>query len=88
MPKFIDMTGRQCGWLTVIEYAWSKNGAHWLCKCKCGNKSIARGIDLRQGNTTSCGCKLVRNRFKLRSNPGRKRFQKTERFEDLEDISW
>lgn len=28
----------------------------WLCKCKCGNDFIARGSDIRTGNTKSCGC--------------------------------
>lgn len=32
----------------------SQQGRHFLCLCKCGNKSPVRGIDLRQGRSTRC----------------------------------
>lgn len=58
-PQRIDMTGKRCGLLTVIEYAGydrSYGQAKWRCKCHCGNETIVGGTDLRTGNTKSCGC--------------------------------
>ena len=28
----------------------------WLCRCDCGGEIIAKGTNLRNGGTTSCGC--------------------------------
>lgn len=57
MSKFIDLTGKIFGRLTVISKNGSKNGKLlWKCKCKCGNIKIVPGIYLTQENTTSCGC--------------------------------
>jgi hypothetical protein len=57
--KFIDLTGRIFGRLTVIERTensenWDK--VRWLCECSCGNKKIVHGSALLAGLTTSCGC--------------------------------
>lgn len=57
-PKLINLTGQKFGKLTVIEYAGS-NSSHnalWLCLCDCGNRIIANGKLLKNGNTSSCGC--------------------------------
>lgn len=49
--------GNTYNYLTVIDYAYSKNNmAYWKCKCKCGNEIIVAGIYLRSNNTKSCGC--------------------------------
>lgn len=29
---------------------------YWLCKCDCGKEHVARGDQLKSGNTQSCGC--------------------------------
>lgn len=57
-PNFIDMTGKRCGRLSVIEGAGTnaQNAAIWLCVCDCGNTSIVGGTQLRSGHTKSCGC--------------------------------
>jgi hypothetical protein len=54
----IDITGQRFGKLTAIkEHHQGIQGRwHWLCKCDCGNKVIILGINLRNGNTKSCGC--------------------------------
>jgi len=53
----IDMTGRCCGKLTVIERNGRKSGEPvWLCKCDCGNETRVPGSRLRRGETRSCGC--------------------------------
>lgn len=47
-------------------------GMRWLCRCLCGNITVARTKDLRNGNTTSCGCLRLET---LRSEGGRGRAQ-------------
>lgn len=60
MPKhnFVDLTGKTFGRLLVL--ARSASNEHglvmWGCRCSCGQKKDVRGIDLRRGTTTSCGC--------------------------------
>lgn len=59
MPKFIDLTGKTFGHLTVLENLGKLNGAKeysWRCQCDCGQETIVKGISLRSGNTKSCGC--------------------------------
>lgn len=57
-PRLKDERGNIYGLLTVVEEAASKtHGAHWLCKCECGNTTIAAGSHLRQGRVASCGCR-------------------------------
>ncbi|MEK0286579.1 hypothetical protein [Caldifermentibacillus hisashii] len=53
-----DLTGQKFGKLTVLERAGkTKNdNALWLCKCDCGNTTVAMGTSLRRGDTISCGC--------------------------------
>lgn len=53
-----DMTGMRFGRLVVLhEDGRDKNRrVFWKCKCDCGNEVTVRGSDLRNGNTTSCGC--------------------------------
>ena len=56
--RFIDLTGKRFGRLTVIK-EFGKDDANrlrWLCKCDCGNEHITRGENLRSGKTNSCGC--------------------------------
>lgn len=61
-PK-LNLTTRQFGKLTVIEWAGSWNQAnYWVCQCECGNPDynpvIAFTGSLTSGNTTSCGCTI------------------------------
>jgi len=56
-----DISGMRFGRLVVQSRAGSAkthNGtvALWLCLCDCGTSKVIRGISLRQGSTTSCGC--------------------------------
>jgi very-short-patch-repair endonuclease len=50
--------GNHYGFLTVLERAENRrqDTAAWLCQCKCGNKKIVSGEDLRKGVVNSCGC--------------------------------
>lgn len=62
MGKFIDLTGKKFGKLTVIKMAddhissKGKKEKQWLCHCDCGNDAIIRGSYLRSGQKESCGC--------------------------------
>lgn len=57
MGAFIDLTGETFGRLTVVSRGENR-GKHvrWICKCECGNESLAATTSLRSGDTTSCGC--------------------------------
>lgn len=52
-----DLTGRKFGRLTVIERAPNKGRKTcWLCRCDCGNTTIVIADNIKNGQTTSCGC--------------------------------
>ena len=63
---FIDLTGKRFGRLVVVKRVGnappspsmkSKVGPiQYLCKCDCGNTTIATGGNLRSGCKRSCGC--------------------------------
>lgn len=59
MGKFIDMTGKQFGKLTVIARAENSNSgkARWKCLCSCGVEKTICGEHLRSGAIKSCGCR-------------------------------
>ena len=54
MGKFIELTGKTFGRLTVISR--SSGGTFWLCLCSCGRKATIQGSQMRKGMTKSCGC--------------------------------
>lgn len=62
-----DLTGDVYGMLAVISraddevYPSGRKERRWLCVCECGNRKIVRGVNLRSGATSSCGC-LCRQR--------------------------
>lgn len=57
--RITDLTGKKFGRWTVIKRVnpFSRvNGYKWLCKCDCGTIRKVRGLGLRNGTSTSCGC--------------------------------
>lgn len=49
--------GNRYGMLTVLRpYSSDHSGRWWLCRCDCGTEVVVRGMQLRNGNTRSCGC--------------------------------
>lgn len=62
-PARMNEVGSKYGYLLVLELAEppggyeTSNSLHWKCKCDCGNFSIVRGTELRNGRIKSCGCK-------------------------------
>lgn len=53
-----DLTNQRFGKLVVISRVenTSNGKAKWLCRCDCGNNTIACGVNLKNGHTKSCGC--------------------------------
>lgn len=52
------LPGDRFGLLTVLHSAPSiGNGARYTCRCDCGGTITTHGFSLRNGATTSCGCK-------------------------------
>lgn len=80
--KIIDETGKRYGRLTVIGRVTSTSstsrGAHWHCKCDCGNETITRGATLRSGTSISCGC-YARERTTERNSGDRNHMKKKTR---------
>jgi len=60
----IDLTGQRFGKLTALRrgkterYEGRTNSTivYWLCRCDCGVHKEIRGLSLRSGGSTSCGC--------------------------------
>ena len=60
MAKMIDLTNKRFGSLTVKSFVGivgNNPHNHWKCICDCGNETISNGGNLRNGVSTSCGCK-------------------------------
>lgn len=59
--RFIDLTGKRYGMLTVIGFAGTKNNnCMWNCKCDCGQFKTVSTNKLSMGKTSSCGCKKIK----------------------------
>lgn len=57
-PNVQNLANHRFGRLTVLRLTERRQsgGVVWLCACECGNACMARGCDLKSGNTKSCGC--------------------------------
>ena len=60
MSKFVDLTGKRFGRLTVIKRKKTDdtNRTYWICKCDCGNTKTVEAYALKIGRTKSQGKKL------------------------------
>lgn len=62
MTKYVDLTGKKYGRLTVLEKdkphitSGGKSICYWICKCDCGTIKSISSQKLRKGTTVSCGC--------------------------------
>lgn len=54
-----DLTGRVFGEWTVIEYS---GNLRWKCRCSCGTVKDVLAQNLKNGRSTSCGCKAIEKR--------------------------
>ena len=57
MGRFIDLTGKEFGRLTVIRRVENKGDAiMYSCSCSCGNTKDVASSNLKSGKIKSCGC--------------------------------
>ena len=58
MSKFIDLTGNRYNHLVVISREENAKGgvSRWKCLCDCGNYTIVRAGNLKNGSVKTCGC--------------------------------
>lgn len=56
--KAVDLAGQKFGRLTVLYRLnnYHSRYSYWLCLCDCGNFVEARGCNLKNNHTKSCGC--------------------------------
>lgn len=61
--KLVDRTGQRYGKLVVIEQAGRDKlkKVLWKCKCDCGKEVIVVSGSLTTGNSTSCGCGIIKH---------------------------
>jgi hypothetical protein len=56
MGKFQDLSGKKYFRLLVIERDKKRSGVFWTCICDCGNTKSVSSLNLKSGNSKSCGC--------------------------------
>lgn len=62
MGKFIDLTGKKFGELTVISQAEHHNGrVQWNCECDCGESRKVGTKELRNGEIDKCKNCVIRH---------------------------
>jgi hypothetical protein len=54
----VDLAGQRFGRLLVLETIWNGSNARVRCVCDCGREVTALAYNVRNGNTSSCGCRL------------------------------
>lgn len=61
MGSFVDLAGKRFGRLTVISPDGKSNSGQikWKAICDCGRTKVVNGSNLRNGHTTSCGCRAA-----------------------------
>jgi hypothetical protein len=66
LGRVTDLTGKVFGRLRVLSFAGRNRWrcALWLCECRCGQRKIVLGANLRKRirGVVSCGCVLHRQR--------------------------
>lgn len=71
MPPRKDITGQRFGQLTVIEFSEGGKNSKWRCKCDCGNEKVVTYINLKTGNSITCGASIHREGLTLEDLTGR-----------------
>ena len=54
----IDESKNKYGSLLVVEMVLKNKVTFCKCECECGKVVFLKGVDLRFGNNTSCGCRI------------------------------
>lgn len=52
----MELQGVRFGRLTVLRRVEGTKRVAWACACDCGNEVVRAQVDLRRGDTKSCGC--------------------------------
>ncbi|MCW6682090.1 AP2 domain-containing protein [Aerococcaceae bacterium NML160702] len=71
-----QLLGNTFGRLTVIKRVNNVGRAEYLCKCTCGNETIAKASYILNGRCKSCGCLKKENSKKLMKNIQQKGLKK------------
>ena len=87
----LDLTGQRFCRLTVLEEVdpiielSGRVRSAWKCKCDCGNIIIAKTINLRAGDTKSCGClrSIGEHRIEIILKSLNLKYQREYKFKDL-----
>lgn len=72
--EIVDISGQRFGRLVALERVGrtlAPNGTRqsmWRCRCDCGNETVVKYIALKSGNTKSCGCGEIENRYSCNMN--------------------
>lgn len=75
MPKALELLNKKFNRLQVVSKASPLNGSvMWNCLCDCGNSIVARGANLVNNTTKSCGC--LKNEMLAKAGES-SRYQKT-----------
>jgi len=57
LGKVKEIGGQRFGRVVALNrVGFGPGRARWNCRCDCGTEFITTGVDLRSGNTKSCGC--------------------------------
>ena len=57
MRKIGNLEGMRFGKLVVLNQEQPHNHhTMWRCTCDCGRETVVMGLNIRTGNTSSCGC--------------------------------
>lgn len=76
--SFEVFTGRRFGMLTVIRCANIPPNRHfngktlWECRCDCGNTAFVTTNNLKNGTSTSCGCRVADSPIKKHDLTGQR----------------
>lgn len=69
--RSLELSGQRYGMLVVIRKAESAGSqSRWACICDCGTETVVRQGNLRNGHTTSCGCKRAVVTAAIRTSHG------------------
>ncbi len=61
--RFKDYTGKKFGRWTAVKLYDGPGPASWHCKCECGTLRVVNNHNLRNGLSSSCGCRRVEVAF-------------------------
>jgi hypothetical protein len=54
------LIGKRFGELVVLRRSRSGRAGAWIAQCKCGRLVLVYDYLLKSGNTTNCGCELLK----------------------------